>query len=352
MRDRRSCAGDRTGVRAGVMRRAAGVAALAGFLVPVAARSQQTLIGLVLEDGTRRPLAGAEVRVRAAVDSSGRARDARTDSAGRFRLGITEPGRFRLEVRKPGFEVLVTPALDADVVTAGRIELSLRAAQSGVAALVRGRVVDSTGEPIGFAQVRVGPSGEQVTDDAGRFDVALRVAGRLPITVRRIGYRPLELTLAAMPDTALRLVLEPLAGTLETVHIDADRTVASLERAGFYARLRERERGANTGHFVSPEEIDRRRPIRVSALLEGIPGIKVLPISSKRYAVHGTNGCAMTVFMDGIRISSLSARVATDIDEIVAPATLAGIEVYSRANAPSDYRIADGTCGVLLMWGK
>jgi hypothetical protein len=334
------------------MRWIASVATLVASLAPAGASAQQTMLGVVLEDATRRPLAGAEVRVRAATDSTRPPEEARTDSAGRFRLGITDAVRFRLEVRKPGFEVLVTPALALEILTSGPIELVLRPAQSGVAALVRGRVVDSTGEPIGFAQVRVGPSGEQVTDDAGRFDVALRVPGRLAVAVRRIGYRPLELSLPAMPDTALRLVLNPLVGTLETVHIDADRTVASLDRAGFYSRLRDHERGANTGYFISPEEIDRRRPIRVSAMLEGIPGIKVLPISSKRYAVHGTNGCSMTVFMDGIRISSLSAKVATDIDEIVAPTTLAGIEVYSRANAPSDYRIADGTCGVLLMWGK
>lgn len=309
-------------------------------------------MGVVIEDATRRPLVGAEVRVRAATDSARSSEGARSDSAGRFRLAIADAGRFRLEVRKPGYEILVTPALDGDVVTAGRIELVLRPARSGVAALVRGRVVDSTGAPIGFAQVRVGPSGEQATDDSGRFDIALRVAGRLPITVRRIGYRPLEMALTSMPDSALRLVLHPLVGTLATVHIDADRTVASLERSGFYARLREGARGANTGHFIGPEEIDRRRPIRASALLEGISGIKVLPISSKRYAVYGTNGCAMTVFIDGVRASSLSARVATDIDELIAPTALAGIEVYSRANAPADYRIADGTCGVVLMWGK
>lgn len=353
MPGRHGGAADRAGTRTGWTRRMLSMGAIAaGILLPASGRAQQILSGIVTEDATRRPLAGVDVMIRAVVDSAGSSPLTRTDSSGRFRLGIPETGRFRIEVRKPGFEVLVTPLLDGDLADAGRIELVLRPAQSGVAALIRGRIVDSTGIPIGFAQVRVGPSGEQVTDELGRFDVAVRIAGRVPITVRRIGYRPLEVALPALPDSALRLVMAPLAGTLQTVHIDADRTVASLERTGFYDRLRERARAANTGHFITPEEIDRRRPIRASALLEGISGIKVLPISSKRYALYGTNGCALAVYLNGVRVSGIAEKVATDIDELIAPTELAGVEVYARANVPPQYQMTNGTCGVLLLWGK
>jgi hypothetical protein len=314
-------------------------------------RAQGTISGVVLEDATRRPLPGVDVIARPAGDSIGSA-PVRTDSLGRFRIPTLPSGSFRLEARGPGYEVLVTPPLGRDIAEAGRIELVVRPARSGVAALVRGTVVDSGNRPIGFAQVRVGPSGERVTDDSGRFDVAVRSAGRLPITVRRIGYRPFEVTLPGAPDSALRVILQPLAGTLETVHIEADRTVASLERQGFYGRLTEHSRGANTGHFITPEEIEQRRPVRPSALLEGIPGVKILPISPKRYAAFGTNGCPMTVYLDGIRVSSLAEKTATDFDELIASPSLAGIEVYARANAPEQYRSLNGTCGVLLIWGK
>jgi hypothetical protein len=326
------------------------VAGVMAMLLPALAQPQGSVGGTVIDDATRAPLAGVEVLLRAGGDSS--AAPVRTDNGGRFRIPLAATKTFRLEARKPGYEVLTSPALDAELAAAGPVQLVLRPARNGVAGLVRGRVVDSSGAPIGFAQVRVASSGEQVTDDSGRFDVVIRTTGRVVVAVRRIGYQPYELALAGIPDSVLRLVMAPIAGTLETVHIDADRTVASLENAGFYRRLRESTRGASTGRFVTPEEIERRRPVRATALLEGMSGVKVLLINPKQYAVFGTNNCPMTVFLDGVRLSSLASKTATPFDDFIPSTSLAGMEVYARANAPVEFQALNGTCGVVVIWSK
>jgi hypothetical protein len=243
------------------------------------------------------------------------------------------------------------------VTTAGPIELVLRPARGNLDGLIRGRITDSTGRAIPFALVRVGSSGERVTDDSGRFDAAVRNTGRLPIAVRRVGYRAFETILPGLPDTSITLVLAPLAGNLETVRIVEDQTVNSLELNGFYRRLREKTRGANTGHFITPEDIERRPVSRVTQLVEGLPGIQVALISPKSYAMFGTNRCPMEVYLDGGRLTDLrgtggSVRTPTEIDHLISTTAVAGIEVYTRANVPEQYRALNAMCGVVLIWTK
>jgi hypothetical protein len=330
----------------------AGCAATFLVIMPVAA--QGVITGRVVADSTGRPLAGAEVSI---AGGSVELASALTDSAGRFRLSLPAASSFRLAVRRTGYELLTTVALTPDAATAGVVELVLRPARGNLDGLIRGRVTDSTGRAIPFALVRVGTTGERITDDSGRFDAAVRNTGRLPIAVRRVGYRALETTLAGLPDTSITLVLAPLAGNLETVRIVEDQTVNSLELNGFYRRMREKTRGANTGHFITPEDIERRPVSRVTQLVEGLRGVQVLLISPKSYAVFGTNRCPMEVYLDGARLTELrgvggSERIPTEFDHLISTTSVAGIEVYTRANIPEQYRALNATCGVVLIWTK
>jgi hypothetical protein len=41
------------------------------------------------------------------------------------------------------------------------------------------------------------------------------------------------------------------------------------------------------------------------------------------------------------------------VDQLVSPDNIAGIEVYSSANAaPADYHLLNGGCSVILIWTK
>ena len=123
---------------------------------------------------------------------------------------------------------------------------------------------DSTGAPIAYAQVTVRREGLRVTDDSGRFQFALRDIDEIELEVRRIGFRPVEHEFAKVPDTAIVIVMAPAARTLSEVRIDAEKASRSLALHGFYQRLEERETGLNSGYFVTPEDIERRRPVRAS----------------------------------------------------------------------------------------
>jgi hypothetical protein len=119
---------------------------------------------------------------------------------------------------------------------------AIAAGQEG-ASVLRGIIRDSTGQPIAYAQVSAGRALERLSDDSGRFQVVIRDPGPHPVTIRRVGFRPVELTFDRTPDTTLtQIVMRPLAATLETVRIETERILRALELSGFYERMEDRGR--------------------------------------------------------------------------------------------------------------
>lgn len=243
-------------------------------------------------------------------------------------------------------------------------------AQTEPPLVARGSIVDSTGYPIPYALVRVGSSGQRVSNDSGRFLIPMRESGQVPIEVRRIGYHPVKLTASLPSDTAFLIVMHPAAASLEAVRIEAGNLVRSLELGGFYRRMSEKTRGANTGHFLTPEDIEPRRVHRVTQLLEQFPGVKVIPLDrgGRRFGLFGANRCPMTVYANGMRLNRLtSARPRQlggftvwtevpppppEVDEVIMPTSVAGIEIYTRSNAPTEFQLMNGTCGVVVFWTR
>ena len=94
----------------------------------------QVILGRVVEDAKRVGIAGAEI---ALILPDGAARiQAVTDSAGRFRIGLTGPGEYRLRVRHVAYA-----AIDADPVRVGagetvRIEIRIAEARIPVEPLI------------------------------------------------------------------------------------------------------------------------------------------------------------------------------------------------------------------------
>ena len=98
-------------------------------------------------------------------------------------------------------------------------------AQSAVAprGTVRGRILDSqSAEPVGQAEVNLGPTGPRThTDDEGRF-VLMNVPAKLcTLRVLRVGYAPLrhELNVAEGAETAVELRLIRTAVPLEAITV-------------------------------------------------------------------------------------------------------------------------------------
>ncbi|HEY6050768.1 MAG TPA: carboxypeptidase-like regulatory domain-containing protein, partial [Thermoanaerobaculia bacterium] len=191
-----------------------------------------SITGSVLEEGTRRPIAGARV---AASSSSGGPffarrrgeRSARADARGRFRLTGLAARPYMLEVSRDGFLPSSLPHVAAGVQSPGSANVALRRA-----ATVTGRALDENGQPVAGARVRVnqdtgfrrmmqrGPAamaasamaGGVSTGLDGSFRIRNVAPGRnLELEAAKIGYAPAHrpgLTLKpgdAVKDVALVL---------------------------------------------------------------------------------------------------------------------------------------------------
>jgi hypothetical protein len=242
-------------------------------------------------------------------------------------------------------------------------------AQERSSSWIRGVVRDTTGQPIALVNIQFGLNRRTVSDDSGRFQI--RAAGSGTLIVRRIGYQPATIVVDAPADTVLTIMLVPLAQSLPMRVVEASRT-GVLQLHGFYERMRDVENGIGHGYFITPEDIERRQGASLATdLLQGIPAVRLLRRATLRVPM-GTDGCGMTVYLDGIRLNEikkmgsgmLPSWVAfgkgsegtggtADLDYLTAPGDIAGIEVYPRAvGAPPKFQSLNGNCGVILVWTK
>lgn len=235
-----------------------------------------------------------------------------------------------------------------------------RAGAQAAARVISGTVVDTAGNPIVYANIGVTGATRSASDDSGRFRVHVSPNARLDIEVRRIGFAPVDLKLAPGGDTSLTIAMFQIARTLKGLRIEAERLFRSLEFHGFYRRMQDREKGMNAGQFITAEDIERRKPYRVSHMLEGLHGVRLRQMKMGSWVPLGLSGCPMAVYLDRVRINldrvrmnSLAGGEAVEIDELVGPTTVAGMEVYSTAvRAPPAYQTMNSGCGVLLIWTK
>ena len=122
------------------------------------------------------------------------------------------------------------------------------------------------------------------------------------------------------------------------------------------------ERGINRGYFVTPEELEQRRPSVITSAIEHLPNVRIRMIPGMKpynvffLRVENGRGCPLTVYLDRIKVSPMLRRGSLadeTINTLIYPTTVAAIEVYpSHLGAPPDFPPVDNTGGVVLMWTK
>jgi hypothetical protein len=335
--------------------------------------AQTQLTGRVV-DASGQPIIGATITLTSIRYS------VKTDTEGRFQFAGTPGSTMNLSLRAPGFRddtasvVLArarTMAKDFVMVSEGIPE----AAPDGP--LLRVKVSSTEGEPLAYANLQVNGGRRFVSDDSGRFTVPIPIRGRASLVLRRIGYEATETTITEMPDSVLRVVMRPVARTLDAQVVTARSPFVRLDIGGFYKRMSEVQNGARVGYFMTPEDLAIRRPQSVTDAVEHFPNIRLAPIddgrvgsdglyhadgmmSRRKFRIEDRNGCPMTVYLDRVRIQPAVAggrNVDEEINSLINPATVAGIEVYPRAmGAPAEFPAVNSSsaveCGVVLIWTK
>ena len=333
------------------------VAVYGALLVPAALTAQSEVRGRLV-DSTGAPILGAVVTLPAVGFQ------VRADSNGRFAVAGQRGSSLRLLFSAPDYRT------DSASVLLGRSpvvrEFTLISNDAPLPEVnpsdrvVAGLVTDETGTPLSYANVQVNFGQRFMADDSGRFQVPA-LPTSMTLLVRRIGFEAVEFRLTERPDTALRITMKPIPVALKGVTVTGASSFRSLDTYGFYGRMKDYERGGSRGYFITPEDIDRRKPNWITQMVEGFPGIRVCgrvsitcPAGPPLFEVIlGRNACVMTVYLDNIRITGTRNGRDSPVNELAIPNHIAGVEVYPSAlNAPAQYMPVDGTCGVVLIWTK
>ncbi|MGH7501791.1 MAG: TonB-dependent receptor plug domain-containing protein [Longimicrobiales bacterium] len=147
---------------------------------------------------------------------------------------------------------------------------------------------------------------------------------------------------------------------LNALTISVEGGVPALDRVGFYERRR-----MGHGRFIERDDVVRRNPRRLSDLLQGMPGVRIVTdgwFSDVRLRASGLTGfnatpammCFPPVFLDGIVVSHGNAEPGDryNVDSIL-PQDIEAIEVYTGpAQVPAKYGGANSACGIMLIWTR
>ncbi len=242
---------------------------------------------------------------------------------------------------------------------AGCFALSLLAATAFVfpvaaqRATFVGVVLDSlTGAPLVGASVGVVEQGlATVADERGHFELPGISRGKFTILIRHAGYQAgtvgLELTETRPVRVDLgSIALAPLVFRLDPIRVEAEAVNRKLQKVGFFHR-----RSSADGTFLTWEDIRDQDVLNTSQLFRRIPGFRTLQdgsIASGRGIPSVSNAashCQVNYYIDGVHTAAASI-------DVVLPAAIAGVEVYSgAATIPPSYRATGNPkCGAVLIW--
>ncbi len=202
------------------------------------------------------------------------------------------------------------------------------------------------GQPLADVMVSVkGTRGFHVTDPTGSFSIDRVPPGRYTLRLAWHDRVSEDYQISVRPGQHLELsILLDVGGGVELapIVVEASSTEWALSLAGFYSR-----RHKGFGRFVTGEEIERRKPANLSALLTA-NGIVMRCVRTACYPTRYASGrrCNVPVFLDGLRVETY------DIDNIP-PTDVLGIEVYRQgADTPAEFSRYSADCGAVLIWTK
>ncbi len=232
-----------------------------------------------------------------------------------------------------------------------------------------------TGEPVSGAMVTARdtedrPIHSSVTNEDGRFRVPHPDAysTEFELTVQHVAYGTITQTVTFRPREQLdvEVVLTERAIEVDPIVVTARRQ-GFLVEMGYYERL---ERGS--GLFVEREEIERRRPSRLTDIMQGRPGVRVVETQPGQYDIRSNTtvtfrgDCQPAIWVDGAkvraggqpRVQRLSSRgpplyTQPQLSEVVQPGQVQAIEFYDGpAGMPIQYGGSDTSCGLVLVWTR
>lgn len=218
---------------------------------------------------------------------------------------------------------------------------------------IRGKLLEQiTDKPIPNAAVSLiavpdTKVGEAKTTGSGDFTIKAPSPGTFRLRAVVNGYRIAvspAIALKGDDDVSLTWRIMPDTIYLQPVVVTANASPSAGRLAGFAGR-KKRNIG---GYFITRDDIDKRRPFRVTDLLTSVPGLRLVPGLFGDDVVT-SEGCRPAIYLDGVRFPLLGEK----LDNIVHPQDIEAIEVYPHvAEVPVEFMSAGQQCGAIAIWTR
>jgi hypothetical protein len=219
-----------------------------------------------------------------------------------------------------------------------------------------GRLRDQeTGEPVDGAIVRIPGGTQTLSNHNGRFLFREIASGTYTIMVEHLAYGtqsyPVTVPFGGAAQVEITLSREPIV--LDPIVVEAQSRAWLSTMSGFYERM-----DWGLGVFITPEDLEIRRPSTLTDALRGLPGVRVvkLPGAGNDYGVllrgavrfdgTGISTCPPILYIDGVRVQDYP------LDNLFG-GDLAAVEVYRGASElPPQFAGSDAGCGVVVVWTR
>ncbi len=204
-------------------------------------------------------------------------------------------------------------------------------AQTTGAVTVSGRVTTSDGKPVPDARVYVPGSNEATRTDArGNYSLPGVPGGPQVVVVRKSGYVPVRTEAKFSTKRSDRArnhvdvtLLTPGQAVAEATQWARDS--AALDKVGFFRR----ESSVRGAYFITPDQIDRQKPVRLSDIVRQVP-VLVETVGRTGPVLRGVQGCLIT-YVDGLPWRSMFPG---DLDAYVSARDVVAAEVYGPGQTP------------------
>ncbi|HYW31826.1 MAG TPA: carboxypeptidase regulatory-like domain-containing protein, partial [Gemmatimonas sp.] len=221
---------------------------------------------------------------------------------------------------------------------------------------ISGRVVSTTGAPVGRVQVQaMGTTITTLTDTSGYFRLTEMPIGPYFLRARKVGFEPVVFSTQVLTNDSLEATITLTALSAGATSLDTMRVTADYDRLSKRLRGFEDRRENARGVFVDRKEIATRRPTLLSDLLRGRANITVQRNGTGDTQIFGprlsmrSGYCALALIVDGTLIQTAGGR----IDNFVPIDMVAAIEVYtSGTSVPSEFARPDTDCGAIIVWTR
>jgi hypothetical protein len=227
---------------------------------------------------------------------------------------------YTFENFTPGEQPALTAQAPTQAVVAGK------AAGHGVG-VVEGRVVRADGTLIQGAAVGLLASHDSTaTSDSGRFVIRNVSQGAHMLWVHGVGIKPtrIAVTVSADPRPVTITVARAVPVLPKVV------TKASYP-AGYVAVGLDKRIESGVGTIITFDQIKNMHVEKVSEMLHGVRGIHLRVYFDPDARVMSSQGGCVAYMLDGVPQKAFTSH---DLDNLVSPAQIAAIEIYSPAEAP------------------